>query len=440
MNAKARGVVLAAAGVVLLAATFAGSAAVAPDRGVAAGDADADGQRRTLVGVQGGGPGWHEYGSVAMLRGDEVVWREDSAGSYFDVTMRPDGTVLAGFMNGDSEDCGPYDAPCARTGFRVIDPQAAGGPTAVDGYSFPVRTQKNSEVHDVEVLPGGGYLLSDMDRERVFVVEDGEVTWEWNASSFYQPPADPTETDWLHINDVDRVGDGRYLVSVRNANQVLVVERTDDGDARVAEVVNVDGGPDEGTCADQLVGDDPRCGDTDLLNHQHNPMWLGEGEDGRAAMLVADSDNDRVVELRRSTDGEWTVAWTLSTAGDIPLEWPRDADRLPNGNTLVTDTLNKRVVEVDENGTVVWSTTTEHIPYEADRLPAGERTTGQWYERDGSGERSVESGVPGLSLLVVGLKAAFPWLPFWFGELQAGVAVLSTGLVGAGAVVAWRGD
>ncbi|MFB6125890.1 MAG: hypothetical protein ABEJ79_01120 [Halolamina sp.] len=440
MDARTRGAVLAAVGVVLLAATLVGSAAVAPDRGVSGANTDGDGEHRTLVGIQGGGPGWHEYGAVAMVRGDEVVWREDSAGSYFDVTMRPDGTVLAGFMNGDREDCGPYEAPCARTGFRVIDPAAEGGPTVVDGgYSFPVKTQKNSEVHDAEPLPSGGYLVTDMDRERVFVVENGTVTWQWNASSFYQPPADATETDWLHINDVDRIGEGRYLVSVRNANQVLVVERTADGGARVAEVVNVDDDPDEGACADQLVGDDPRCGDTDLLNHQHNPMWLGEDEDGRAAMLVADSDNDRVVELRRAADGEWTVAWSLSSAGGIDLHWPRDADRLPNGNTLVTDTLNKRLVEVNENGTVVWSTTTERIPYEADRLPAGERASGQWYEAD-RGENSVESGVPGLSLLVVGLKAAFPWLPFWFGELQAGVTVLSTVLVGAGGVVAWRGD
>ena len=40
-----------------------------------------------------------------------------------------------------------------------------------------MRTKKNNEVHDVERLPSGEFLLTDMDTERIFTVEDGDVTW-----------------------------------------------------------------------------------------------------------------------------------------------------------------------------------------------------------------------------------------------------------------------
>ncbi|MFC7135595.1 aryl-sulfate sulfotransferase [Halobaculum litoreum] len=164
-------------------------------------------------------------------------------------------------------------------------------------YGFPVRTETNSEIHDAEPLPGGGFAMTDMDHERILIVEDGAVTWTWNASTLYDAPADPTRTDWLHINDIDRIGDGRFLVSVRNANQLVIVERTDDGGSEVVEIVNADeAGSSDASCTGNgqlrdTDGDgDVRCGDPSILDHQHNPQWLGDG-----AVLVADSDNDRVV-------------------------------------------------------------------------------------------------------------------------------------------------
>ena len=437
MERATRGVALVAVSLLVFGLTLGIGAATAPDRGVTTASEDTTG---TLVGSQGGGPGWHEKGSVYLVENGSITWREDGADSYFDVTMLPDGTVMAGFMHsGYESDCGPYEAPCTKTGFRIIDPDAADGPAVIGEYAFPVRTAKNSETHDVERLASGEYLLSDMEHERIFTVrgvesDDPEITWQWNASSFYDAPPDPTRRDWLHINDVDAVNQTHYLVSVRNANQLLLVERG----AGVVEVVTADHGGDDGSCqvrGEQLAdfdGDgDVRCGNPEVLDHQHNPQWLGDG-----AVLVADSDNDRVVELHRTDDGRWEPAWTLTRAGGIDIRWPRDADRLDNGNTLVTDTLNKRVFEVTPDGTVVWSTETPSdspIPYEAERLPEGERVGGVLYgpgdesEADSSTSTPAPTpeSVPGLSLALVGLQAVAPWTPFWFGELHLALAVLS---------------
>ncbi|QZX98357.1 hypothetical protein [Halobaculum rubrum] len=440
---RTRAVELVLVGVLLFGLTVAGSALVAPDRSTAAVD---DGtSRATLVGSQGGGPGWHEHGSAYLLDGTGVEWREDSADSYFDVQRLPDGRVLAGFMDSGYEECGPYESPCAHTGIRLIDPDADGGATVVEEYSFPVRSQSNSEIHDAEPLPGGGFAMTDMDNERIMIVEDGEVTWTWNASTIYDEPEDPTRTDWLHINDIDRIGEDRFLVSVRNANQLVIVERTDDGGSEVVEIINEDepGSSDDSCTGNGQLRDtdgdgDVRCGDPSILDHQHNPQWLGDG-----AVLVADSDNDRVVELHRSNDGDWEIAWVVRSVDGSSLHWPRDADRLENGHTLITDTLNKRIVEIDENGTAVWTYPTERIPYEADRVPresqGSERdlplATSDGVDLDGG---SSEAGIPVLSTLVVGVRAAAPWAPVWFGETQVGLTLVSLALVLAGGATAVR--
>ena len=428
-----RGTVLIAAGLLLLVSTLVVSAALAPSIGATS---LANNSTATLVGSQGGGPAWHEHGSVYLIDNDSSIdWRESSADSYFDVTKMDDGTVVAAFVDGGYSDCGPFDSPCPRTGFKVIDPRPT--PTVVHEYSYPVRTMSDSEVHDVEPLGDGEFLVADMEYERLMAVRNDSVTWQWNASSFYDAPPDPTTTDWLHINDVDVLSDDRYLVSVRNANQLLVIER----DQGVVEVVNADDSDaDDGSCrsSSQLSDYDDdgeiRCGDPTVLNHQHNPQWLGEGR-----VLVADSDNDRVVELERTGDEQWTPVWTRETVGDVALNWPRDADRLPNGHTLITDTLNRRLVEIDADGEVVWSVRTERIPYEADRLPFGEPVGGPASGGAVPVEQSTAGDVPVLSVLLLGIRGAVPATPFWFAEPQLALTLVSLGLVVAGVVSRIRG-
>jgi hypothetical protein len=420
---------LLVAALVVLVVPFAVSAATAPTigaTGATGGEAGVDGPPRTLVGSQGGGTGLHEDGSVYLLAGSETVWREGSADSYFDVTMTDDGRVLAGFMHSGYTNCGPYESPCTRTGYRVIDP-TGDEPAVTDEFSFPVRTRKNSEVHDVEPLPSGEWLVTDMEAERIFTVnEAGETTWEWRAEAFYDAPEDPTRVDWLHVNDVDVIGEDRYLVSVRNANQLVVVERG----SGVVEVINEDtDDSDDGDCTqfDQLAdtdGDgDVRCGDPDLMDHQHNPQWLGDG-----AVLVADSENNRIVELHRS-GGEWEEVWVLTRAEGVAFSWPRDADRLPNGNTLITDSANQRIVEVNESGATVWSYRTPLIPYEAERLPEGETVGATLYGT--SGESDEPDELPVLSTLLQIARTSVP-LPFWISEFHVATTLLAVLLAVAG--------
>jgi hypothetical protein len=414
------GATLVLVGVVLFLSSLLVGAALAPS----VGGADDGEARRTLVGSQGGGPGLHEAGSVYLLDGRQTEWRAGETDSYFDVTMLENGSVMAGFMDSGYEECGPYESPCTHTGFRIIEPNAdsGAGPEVVSEYSFPVRTRANSEVHDVERLDSGEFLVTDMEYERIFTVEDGEITWQWNASERYDAPADPTRTDWLHINDVDVISEDRYLVSVRNAHQLVIVERGEG----VVEVINADDGRTDG-------GSPNPKGDPTVLRQQHNPQWLGNG-----TVLVADSHNDRIVELRRNESGSWNVAWAVDRAEGVPFSWPRDADRLPNGNTLVTDSLNKRVVEINRTGATVWSYATPQVPYEAERLPAGETVGGVAYADGGETTVDERRNVPVLSFLLLLLQTGLQ-TPFWFTEAHVAVALVSLGFVLGGSGIALRG-
>ena len=448
-----RGVTLILVGLLLLTSTFALSAALSPSRDVVREQPDVASNATpepvadddVLVAIQGGGPRWQENGRLYRVDGQTQEWQIADRDSYFDVTRLANGSVVAGFhQNGYESGCEPYDAPCTKTGFRVIDP-GNGTPTVQSEYTFPVRSPTHREVHDVEAIGQNRFVFTDMDRERIGVVADGDLVWEWRAadSGFYDVPPDPTTRDWLHINDVDHLGDGRFLVSVRNANQLLVVERGEG----IVEVINEDrSAENDETCtvSGQLADFDDdgsvRCGDPSVLNHQHNPQWLGNG-----TVLVADSENDRVVELTRGDDGRYRPQWALAEAGGIALDWPRDADRLSNGNTLITDSLNRRVFVVSPDGDVVWSYGTELIPYEADDATAGEPVAPSYanasvnesaFERpetgDGTGPRGDD--VPGVSLLLVGIRAVFPRLPVWFAETQLLLTVVSFGLMTAGGV------
>lgn len=376
-------------------------------------------ENTTLVGAMNA----YSEGRAQLLNGTgDVAW-EYSAGvvAVGDVSMPPSGNYLLSYTRRLNQTDIPLDEHPDKypdrenrgdevlTGAVIVDPATK---QTVWRYEFRVPYLLNHEVHDAEVLPNGNIVIADMGRERIFIVDrqTKRIEWTWNASAFYEPPDRPRYSDWLHINDVDHIGDGRFLVSVRNANQLVVVERG----AGVVEVINRDHhDSNDGNCRGpqglQMAVENPRCGDPAILNHQHNPQWLGDGH-----ILVADSENDRIVELVRD-GGNWTIGWTDHGANGVRYDWPRDADRLPNGNTLITDTRNSRVVEVDESGAVVWAATAPPNVYEADRGP--EYPAGEPYGSSGdSAPYQQPFEVVGLAHGAV--QHAVP-LPRWLGEWEA---------------------
>ena len=218
-----------------------------------------------------------------------------------------------------------------------------------------------TDTHDVASLGDDRIAIANMrewnesagvsdDRIVIYNRSTGEFTWEWYFKNHYPASTDGGYSeDWSHVNDVDPIGDGRLLLSPRNFDQAIVV------DIESKEIV-------------ERLGSDQEY---DVLREQHNPDWL-EGDNGTPTILVADSENNRVVEYAKE-DGEWVRTWEV---GSESLNWPRDADRLENGNTLITDTLNHRVMEVTPTGEVVWEYYATWGPYDAERLGTPPESSG----------------------------------------------------------------
>ncbi len=80
------------------------------------------------------------------------------------------------------------------------------------------------------------------------------------------------------------------------------------------------------------------------MNHQHNPDYLSNGN-----IIVADSENNRIIEINKTTK---EIVWTY----EENLKWCRDANELPEdieGDYLISDT--DRIFIIDkESKEVVW--------------------------------------------------------------------------------------
>ncbi|WP_132058689.1 arylsulfotransferase family protein [Halorussus amylolyticus] len=247
------------------------------------------------------------------------------------------------------------------------------------------------DTHDADLINDGEEILvanmrnyntsTDDSEDRIFIYdrEEEEITWEWHFDEHTNwtedqggtYAAEPPSNDWTHVNDVDKIADGQYLVSPRNMDQVLVVNRS------TKEI-------------DMRLGEDDNY---DIMHEQHNPDFH-MSENGTPTITVADSENDRIVEYAKRGD-EWKQTWELGSNQDF--NWPRDADRLPNGNTLVTDSNNQRVIEVTPEGEVVWEFYAPWAPYDSARVSVeGESSGPTIADQDAEGSYDV-TGSAGLT-------------------------------------------
>nr|WP_303647786.1 hypothetical protein [Haloarchaeobius amylolyticus] len=307
-------------------------------------------EHNTLVGIQG----YADEGRVVELSPQgEVVWSYEGPGDVFDVEAVDASTVQVATADTvpDTECPEPYASDgtdgCVRNALQLVDRDST---DVVWEYAWYDVEKHEHELHDADRYVVDGeprYVMVDLGNDRVFAVDaSGEKLWQWNATDTYDRPADMgPESDWTHMNDVDRIEPGVFQVSLRNFDTVVELHVADNGSVRVEPV----------------IGPNQFEGEAGPLYEQHNPDRLGDG-----SLLVADSEHDRVVEF--GPDGEKT--WEAGGSG--LFDWPRDADRLPNGHTLVTDSYNDRVVELDEDGEVVWAVETGDLPYEADRVTPAE--------------------------------------------------------------------
>lgn len=357
----------------------------------------------TFVGVQGTFGSRGDGRVVAIdTTSREIVWEYSNASAgenvaYYDVDPLSEDTIL---VVEEADGIEPWSASALIIDWREDE--------VVD--RFPVQ----SDTHDVDHVRGDRYVVADKFEHRAYVYDAGteEIVWEFDFAEHFPeypaagnaPSTEPSGSGgYTHLNDVDVVANGSaFLLSPRNFDRVVLVDRS----TKAVEWV--------------LGGQDDHA----VLHEQHNPDLLALDP---PVVLVADSENDRVVEIDPADDSRvWRYA-----GGTDPLQWPRDADRLPNGHTMIVDSRNFRVLQINRSSEVVW----EHdlagdrgIVYDADRvgLPEepGDVPSGQQLS-DGGGASpltDVRATIESWAGFVV---------PPWMGLGEIGIALvgLAAGVV-----------
>ncbi len=145
--------------------------------------------------------------------------------------------------------------------------------------------------------------------------------------------------DWTHLNALVLDPDFEHLyLSVRNLNRIYKISYT----TGLPVWVMGDGG-------DFGQG---------LFFHQHEPELVGEGR-----MLLFDNGlhragrdfYSRAIEVRFDAESKAAgVVWEYREKPDFFTGIGGDADRLANGNTLITDSINGRIIEVAPDRQLLW--------------------------------------------------------------------------------------
>ena len=166
---------------------------------------------------------------------------------------------------------------------------------------------------------------------------DGRVVWEWRTWDHLDPETDritavqdPRE-EWTHANGVAEMPNGDIVVSFRQISTVIIIQR------QTGKIIWQLGAP--------------------PLSGQHAPTPLPNGNlllfDNGPHRLDHTMPFSRIIEVDLATK---QIAWKYQEKREYEFFSPRisNAQRLPNGNTLICEGDSGRFFEVTTEGELVW--------------------------------------------------------------------------------------
>jgi len=215
-----------------------------------------------------------------------------------------------------------------------------------------------------EALLAAGYLfVADTEHDRVVAIDypSHDIVWSW----------EPAKINWTQVNP--EWGPGHYYnkpiaTDWTHVNEVHV-KNYGSWTACLISLRNFDLVVEVNFTADLLMPSNAAnivwyygdYGNHSLLFHQHDPVYLPDGN-----VLISDSDNNRIVEINYTTRKEM---WEYQP-GD--LNWPRSATLLPDGNMIISHFDEIRIINTTTKSTV-WSYTGDfYSVYAVDYLPNGD--------------------------------------------------------------------
>lgn len=218
---------------------------------------------------------------------------------------------------------------------RVIEVQPSGtsGGTIIWQYGqtgvFGSGTNQLNFPFDVMMLNNGNILITDYGIRRTIEVQPtypigGNIVWQK-----YSP-------DGYYVES-ERLPDGSTLLTSDSSH----------------EVIRITGSPSTTIWYYGQYGS-PGSG-TNQLNLPRDAIQLVNGN-----ILITDSGNHRVIEVQPTGTSGGTIVWQygqtgVSGSGVNQLYFPHEAIRLANGNTMIADRGNYRVIEVKTDDYPHWT-------------------------------------------------------------------------------------
>jgi hypothetical protein len=344
------------------AVTWASARAQSPDS-PARGAVDQNPIRRRGTGLRAFNPAKASPGATlfAPLTGDGAVYLIDLEGKPIHKWMMPYPPGLYGYLtdqgtllyNGKI----PSDTFLGKSPFK-------GGAVLEAGWNGKAlwEVRHPDHHHDGRLLMNGNVLLlcatelPDNIAKRVrggrpgteakgkiwadYLVEmtkDGRVVGEWRTWEHLDPEQDiitgvqDDRSEWTHGNGLAELPGGDLLVSFRNISTIIRIDR------RSGKITWKLGAP--------------------PLSGQHAPTPLPNGNilifDNGPHRLDETFPFSRVIEVSPATK---EIVWKFQEAIPANFFSPRisNAQRLPNGNTLIDEGWSGRFFEVTSGGEVVW--------------------------------------------------------------------------------------
>ena len=280
-------------------------------------------------------------------------------------------------------------------------------PRTADGRTLILAHQTVTNIAVSDKTLGDDYVYE--------VSWDGEILWDWLASDHVDEMGLSEDMrniihrandfnegrgsfDWLHVNAMAYVGPNKWydegderfnpeniMLSIRRPNVIAIVDRSGSivwrigPDYRLSEAWSK---------IEQMIG-------------HHHPHIIPKGLPGAGNLLVFDNGgvsgygfanpaapdgvravrrpNSRVVEINPVT---YEKVWEYSVRGSESFRffstYVSAAQRLPNGNTMITEGADGRLFEVTSEGNIVWEyinpfldedSTNRNTVYRAYRVP-----------------------------------------------------------------------
>jgi hypothetical protein len=294
--------------------------------------------------------------------------------------------------------------------------------------------------HDWELLPNGNWLVlvtvlrvvADLgpevigDQNLVEVSPDGRIVWGWSSGDHIselglsehglsllrevvsRDPNDP----WgpLEMNSASTLGQNRWyeenmersslfhpdniIISFRKANIVAIIDKSSGHLVwRLGPYFEEKSGDEHKRILRHNV---PRP--LDQISGQHNPHIIPKCLPGAGNVLLFDCQGgagyppaslgkyagSRILEINPITK-EIVWQYTAEDSGLPPWtffsSFVSNAQRLPNGNTLITEGMQGRLFQVTPEGKVAWEYYSPSIGYGATGAPASSKPHGQEVDR-----------------------------------------------------------